>query len=104
MPARKKFTVLFQNEALEHLQKNIDYYNLRKHGLGKRFGLNVKRTAKQLEHNPFYQIRYDDICCLPILGFPFMMHFSVNEALKQVRIFAVLHTSLDPNSHWVTKE
>lgn len=41
MPTQKKFTVFFQNEALVHLQKNIDYYKLQQQALGKRFGLAV---------------------------------------------------------------
>lgn len=100
MPASKKYTVLFQNEALIHLQKAIDYYNLQQPGLGKRFGLAVQKSAKQLHQNPFFQIRYDQIRCLPVAKFPYMIHFAVNEDLKRVRIYAVLHTSLDPSEHW----
>ncbi|MFN0049449.1 MAG: hypothetical protein ACKVOU_10025 [Cytophagales bacterium] len=97
----KKFAVLFQQEALIHLQTAIDYYNLQQRGLGKRFGLAVQKGAKQLENNPFFQLRYDDIRCLPVHKFPFMIHFCVNEELRRVRIFAVLHTSLDPEGNWV---
>ncbi len=97
----KKFTVLFQNEALTQLQKAIDYYNLQQRGLGKRFGSAVYKASKKLEKNPFYQVRYDNIRCLTVHKFPFMIHFSVNEELNRVRIFAVLHTSLNPEENWV---
>lgn len=101
MPSRKKFTVLFQNEALLHLQKAIDYYNIQQPKLGKRFALIVKKTANQLEINPFFQIRYDNIRCLPVDKFPFMLHFIVNEEQKWVRIYAILHTSLNPEENWI---
>lgn len=97
----EKYLVLFQNESLKQLQTSIDYYNDQEHGLGKRFGLTVKKAAKSLEKNPFYQIRYDKIRCLPVNKFPFMLHFQVNEELKRVRIFAILHTSLNPENHWI---
>lgn len=88
MPVRKKFAVSFQNEALVHLQKSIDYYNLQQYGLGKRFGMAVTDAAKMLERNPLFQLRYDNIRCLPVKKFPFMIHFSVNEEVKIVQIFA----------------
>jgi hypothetical protein len=91
-----KFKVVFHNEALEQLQQSINYYNAAQKGLGKRFALVVKATAGQLDKTPFYQIRYDDICCFPLQKFPFMLHFRVNEDLNVVEIFAVLHTSLNP--------
>lgn len=93
---RSKFKVLFHNEALEQLQQSIDFYNTAQKDLGKRFALEVKATAQQLDKNPFYQIRYDDIRCFPLQKFPFMLHFRVNEELNLIEIFAVLHTSLNP--------
>lgn len=101
MPLFKKFSVSYQNEALLHLQKTIDYYNSKQNGLGKRFGSEVIKTSKKLEKNPYFQIRYDNIRCVPIKKFPFMIHFLVQEELKKVRIYAILHTSLDPDQFWV---
>ena len=100
MPTRERFTVFFHNESIIHLQKNIGYYNLQHQGLGKRFGKAVHNAAKVLEKNPFFQIRYDDIRCLLVEKFPFMVHFSLDEGLKSVHIYAVLHTSLNPEEHW----
>jgi hypothetical protein len=100
MPKVKKFNVFFQNEALIQLQRSIDHYNQQQYGLGKRFASAVKKSARQLESNPFFQIRYDSVRCLPLSKFPFMLHFIVNEELKTVRIYGVLHTSLNPNEHW----
>lgn len=93
---RRKFKVVFQNDASVQLQHNINYYNAKQNGLGKRFAITVKSTAEQLAKNPFYQVRYDDIRCLSLPKFPFMIHFRVDETLNLVQIFAVLHTSLNP--------
>lgn len=93
--------MFFQHETLLQLQLAIDYYNHQQRGLGKRFGLAVKNASKQLEKNPFFQVRYDEIRCLPVHKFPLMIHFSVNEAHKTVRIFAILHTSLNPEDNWL---
>jgi hypothetical protein len=100
MPQVKKFKVFFQNAALVQLQSSIDHYNQQQAGLGKRFANAVKKSTKQLEDNPFFQLRYDSVRCLPLPKFPYMLHFIVNEDLKTVRIYGVLHTSLNPNDHW----
>lgn len=92
----QKFKVVFQNDAYAQLQQSINYYNTKQKGLGKRFAITVKNTAEQLSKNPFYRIRYDDIRCLPLPKFPFMIHFRINETLNLVQIFALLHTSLNP--------
>ena len=84
------------------LQKVIDYYNDQQKGLGKRFAKEVFKSSKQLEKNPYFQIRYDDIRCLPIHKFPFMIHYSINEDLGRVLIFAILHTSINPEENWMS--
>lgn len=46
--------------------------------------------------NPFYEIRYDNIRCLPLKTFPYTIHFSINEADRVVIVRAVFQTSLNP--------
>ena len=39
----------------------------------------VNNSFSVLKDNPLYQIRYDDVRCLPIKKFPYMAHFTVDE-------------------------
>ena len=92
------FTIKVEPEALEDIQVGIDWYNENQAGLGRKFLAEVKACFKLLKINPFYQIRYDDVRCLPLKKYPFMVHFTVHEADKLVIIRAVFNTHLDPGN------
>lgn len=82
--------------AKNDIQGAIKWYNLKQAGLGKRFHAEVKESFEYLRTNPFFQNRYDEVRCLPLKKFPFMVHFSVEEKAKRVVVHAVFHTSLNP--------
>ena len=94
------FNATISIRATEDIYKGVDYYNKQVNGLGKRFANEVKNAVKTLKKNPYYQIRYDNVRCLPLDTFPYMVHYSVNENLKLVEIFAIIHTSLD-TENWI---
>ena len=54
----------------------------------------VKNAINTLKKNPFFQMRYDSVRCLPLETFPYMVHFTFDENRKLVEIFAIIHTSL----------
>jgi len=91
------FEILIEPEAIEDIQKGIDWYNEQQIGLGKKFYTDVKSTLKKLTSNPFFQIRYDNVRCLPLKTFPFMIHFTINEKENLVMIHAIFNTSRDPS-------
>jgi toxin ParE1/3/4 len=63
----KKFTIDIEPEALDDIQKAIDYYNTCKPGLGKRFYNTVDKHLKFLQKNYMsFALRYDDIRCMKI--------------------------------------
>lgn len=86
--------------AILDLQKAIDYYDEQQPGLGKKFENAIDKYFSALSKNPFYQLRYDDIRCMPMKKFPFMIHFTVDEENKTVRVSAVFHTSIDSDQNW----
>lgn len=82
------FRIFIDEDVRTDIQESIDWYNEQKQGLGKQFFTQVKATINRLKSNPFFQIRYDDVRCLPIKRFPFMVHFTVDESQKKVVIRA----------------
>ena len=98
------FRILIDEDVRTDIQESIDWYNEQKQGLGKQFYSQVKATINRLKSNPFFQIRYDDVRCLPIKRFPFMIHFTVDESQKNVVIRAVFHTSRDPENWQARKQ
>ena len=98
------FEIILEKRALRDLDKGVEYYNEQQKGLGRRFSKEVNTAFNTLIKNPFFQIRYDDIRCLPLKKFPFMIHFSVDEKQKSVIVFAIIHDSLDPEKNYPRKK
>ncbi|MEQ9008459.1 MAG: hypothetical protein RLP12_11280, partial [Ekhidna sp.] len=67
-----------------------------KPGLGALFLEEINSSVEQLKINPHYQVRYDEVRCLPTRIFPFMIHFTLNEEAQTVIIRGVFHTSMSP--------
>lgn len=85
-------------QAKIDIQEQIHFYNDKQKGLGKRFHNDVKSTFKSIRKNPFYQIRYKDIRCIPLNIFPAMVHFSLDESKKRITVRAVFPTRKDPQN------
>lgn len=97
------FKIKVEPEALEDIQQGIDWYNEKQAGLGRKFLTEVKSCFKSLKINPFFQIRYDDVHCLPLKKYPYMLHFTVDEVDKLVVIRAVFNTHLNPDN-WMNRK
>ncbi len=89
------FSIFIEPEALVDVQKAIDFYNEQKLGLGEDFLKQVNSHLKTLYTHPFFQIRYDNVRCLPVSKYPFMIHYTVDEPNDCVIVRAVLNTNKD---------
>jgi toxin ParE1/3/4 len=87
------YNVILDTLALEDLQEAIDYYDQQKVGLGKKFDDHFDKLVSTLEINPFFQVRYDTVRCLPMKSFPYMIHYTINQTSQTVNVFAVINTS-----------
>ena len=95
------FKLLFDFRIHQDIEKSIDYYIDKSPKAASNFYNAINDAYDLLEVNPFFQIRYKDYRCLPIIDFPFMLHFSVNEKQKTVCIHALINTSKDPKVNWL---
>ena len=92
-----RFTVEYNPEFFNDLVQAVDWYNDRQIGLGERFFNKVrKQTAKLSTLALLFAVKYDDIRCMGIDRFPYMVHYRVNEQTSTVKVEALLHTSRDP--------
>lgn len=98
-----KFLVKIDADALQDIKSIADWYNEQLPGLGEHFQKQVKKQINSLKVNPLiYRIRYATIRCMLINKFPLLVHFSVSEKQNLVEIFAVIHTSRNPEI-WLKK-
>jgi len=97
------FKIRIDEEAFQDILEITDWYNNQLKGLGSRFQKQVKSQINSLKKNPnIYSKRYDDVHCMVLKKFPFLIHYSVNEDLFYVEIFAVFKTSRNPQI-WKTR-
>jgi toxin ParE1/3/4 len=97
----RSFTILIENRAEQDIQQAYNYYEAQQVGLGVRFNQSVFQSIDVLRQSPFFQIRYDKFRCLPLKGFPYMIHFEVDEVNFNVTIYAVIHTHRNPIASWL---
>jgi len=82
------FKLEFNPQIHTDIQHQVDYYKkeTKSHVLGKRFAKTVKKEVLRLKKYALqYEVKYDDIRCLPIPKFPFRAHYSVNEKNNTVK-------------------
>ncbi len=96
------YSLLIDPAAIRDIQGAIDYYDDQRPGLGRRFENELHEHLLRIEKNPFFNLRYQSVRCVPLNKFPYMIHFTLNEQAKTVCVRAVFHTSIDPKK-WPKK-
>ena len=97
-----KYILKIKKEAHQDIQEGINWYNSRQKGLGEKFHATVKKGYEDICNNPYFQIRYENVRCLPVRKYPYMLQFIVNEKEKKVILLGVINTYKDPKK-WKNK-
>ncbi len=97
----KSFKIQADPRVKLDLQEAMDFLKSRRKGLDVKFLSDYKRRLRTLKTNPFFEVRYNNIRCLPLGIFKYMIHFSVDETNNTVLINAVISTYQDPEEYWL---
>jgi toxin ParE1/3/4 len=73
------FKISVDVRAQVEIEKAIAELNKVSKKSAKKLFSEIENSYRFLSINPFYQIRYKQIRCLPLKKFPYMFHFSVSE-------------------------
>jgi len=93
----KRYKIKIDIEAFTDIQDTIYWYNEARKGLGIRFQNTVIRQINSLKKTPhIYAIRYNEIRCMLVKKFPYMVHFIINEENNTIEILAVISTHRNP--------
>lgn len=90
------YELLIGPKVLSDIQLAFHYYEEQQIGLGLEFETVLHSQFESLKINPYFTIRYDQVRCLPLQKFPYMIHYTVDESALIIRIHAVIHTSRNP--------
>ena len=93
------FDLQIDFRAHQDIEQAVDYYMSKSKRAAKKFYSRIEQAYDSLEKNPYFQIRYADYRCLPINGFPYMFHFTINENI--VHVHALINTSKNPSTNWL---
>ncbi len=92
-----KYSIKIDIDAVKDIQNTVEWYELQIEGLGLRYKNQVKKQITSLKENPLlFSIKYNTVRCRKIDKFPFLIHYKIDDELKTVTIFAVFHTSRNP--------
>ncbi len=95
----QNFTLNIEPEAVQDIQEAVDYYKAINQKLVVRFFQTINKQFSTLQKNhSSFAIRYDNIRCLPLKKFPYMIHYSVLLEEKKVSIKAVFCTHQNPEN------
>jgi len=101
--AKKVFTVDFQVRFYNDVENAVKYYETRQTGLGKRFNHNIIQTLKTIKRNPHYRTFYDDVHCLQVGKFPYLIHYIIDTQHNQVSIEALICAYQNPGDAYLKK-
>jgi mRNA-degrading endonuclease RelE of RelBE toxin-antitoxin system len=84
-------------KAYLDIEEITDWYNKQVPNLGLKFQKNLRLQINTLKYNAYsYGVRYDDIRCMLVKKFPFLIHYSIDEVNQIIDIYAIIHTSRSP--------
>ena len=90
--------------AKEDISRIAKWYNKRQKGLGKRFTQEVRKKMAHVRRNPEnIVVRYRNVQTAIVKVFPYMIHFTVDEATKTITVLAVFAMSQSPQK-WDDRE
>jgi len=81
------------------IEKVLDYYEKISIQLSVRFEEEVASTYAKLSVNPFFRKRHEDFRAIPMLKFPFLLFYTIEENKKVVKIISCFHTSQNPKKY-----
>jgi len=84
------FRVVYHPDVSYDLKEAYNWYEEKQAGLGNKFLITTKKQLNLLRTSALqYSIRYDDVRCMPLKKFPYMVHFRVNMQEKTVSVEAI---------------
>jgi plasmid stabilization system protein ParE len=91
------FQIKIDADALNDIQEIAEWYEMQLKGLGLLYKIQTKKQINSLKKNPYlFALKYNEVRCRKVEKFPFLIHYTIEDELKVITIFAVFHTSRSP--------
>ncbi|MBL7718142.1 MAG: type II toxin-antitoxin system RelE/ParE family toxin [Flavipsychrobacter sp.] len=91
------YTVVTTANADLDIQQAIDWEDERSEGLGRHFFDKLENRLKDISSLPAMgTIRYDNVRCVKVKTFQYLVHYIVDDKHQKLIVLRVLHTSRKP--------
>ncbi|ROI13191.1 hypothetical protein [Epilithonimonas hominis] len=81
----KTFRVIADPRVKLDLQDAKNFLERKQKGLSLEFFKDYKKALKKLQTNPFFQVRYKEIHCLPLEVLKYILHFKWMNKILQLQ-------------------
>jgi len=92
------FKIVITQKAHIDILEGVEWYDKQSTDIGKRFYQTIQKKFKTLRQNPFFQVRYEDVRCLPLGKYPYLIHFVLDEERELIIVIGVICTYLNPET------
>jgi len=93
------FEIFQYPEADQDILAAVNYYKEISNSTASNFEKQLSKAYDQLERNPFFQIRHDDVRVLPLKKFPYIILFHIDEIKKIVFVISVFCAHQNPEKY-----
>ena len=93
------YKIVFLKPASKELEESFAWYENKKPDLGLEFVVEIEYYLNLIENNPFLFEKYDDkddLRRIPLIRFPFLIIYWIEEREKIIYIDAVFHSKRKP--------
>ena len=97
----KNFLIVFERGYISDLQNSIDFYKEINVALAKKFNSAVNKAIDSIIKAPLFRIRYDNIRCYKVRKFPYLVHYSVDEKDRLIKIYGIICTHRNPKDYYI---
>ncbi len=101
---KSKFEVIINDRIAADIQETVDYYYkiTKSHSVGHDFVKSAKKKTNSLAKDALlFAVRYKDIRCARIGIYPYMIHYTVDQDNKTVKVEAIINSYKNPEKHWI---
>lgn len=93
------FKIIVSKKAQLEIEKATAYYSEINTKLAFKFYLALIETYNKIKLNPYFEIKNKNYRAVPIVKFPFLLFFVINEDKNEVKILSCFHTSRNPKKY-----
>ncbi len=91
------YKIFITPTAFKDLSFASEYYEQKSAGLGNKFNETIQNYFNRIAETPFSSsVRYRNIRCKPVLRFPFIIMYTIEETQQAVHILRVFNTYQEP--------